>query len=170
MKGVIIMQNLVLIGMPGSGKSTIAREIARFRSVAFIDSDRVIEKGMGMKLSRILELYGDDGFRDVENRINASLRPRSAVIAPGGSVIYGREAMEHFRRIAKVVYLRVSPEVLLERLGDLHARGVTIREGQTFQDLYNERCPLYERWAHLIVDADGKSPFELTTEIIRRAY
>ncbi len=162
------MNNLVLIGMPGSGKTTISKELARRLSVACIDTDRVIEAEMGMPLSRILDVYGDDGFREIENRINASISPRRAVIAPGGSVIYGREAMEHYRRIARVIYLEIDCDALLQRLGDLHSRGVTIRPGQTFQDLYDERCPLYRQWADMVVETADRSPFEIVREILRR--
>lgn len=147
--------NITLIGMPGSGKSTIGRKLARLTGLSFVDVDDVIIRETGMTLKQIIERDGDDGFRAVENRINAGLQLENSVIAPGGSVIYGEEAMAHLRAIGKVVYLRVSESELLCRLGDLHERGVSIREGQTFHDLYTERCPLYERYAHFAIDTEA---------------
>ena len=157
--------NITLIGMPGSGKTTLGIFLARDLGMQFVDSDRVIEHQEGMKLAEIIERSGDDGFREVENRVNASLQVENAVIAPGGSVIYGAEAMAHLRETSTGVYLRLRYETVKQRLGDLHARGVTFQPGQTLLDLYHERCPLYERYAHLVVDCDGKKPRICVTEI-----
>lgn len=104
----------------------------------------------------------------LENEINASLERECTVIATGGSAIYGKEAMEHFRRIGRVVYLRLPYEELKERLGDLHERGVVLKEGFTLLDLYKERVPLYERYADIVIDCDKKSIREIVEEISRR--
>ena len=149
------MKNVILIGMPGCGKSTVGVVLAKAANMDFVDSDLVIQKEMGMKLSAIIDQYGDDGFRDIENRINASLAVENSVIATGGSVIYGEDAMRHLKEIGTVVYLKLSCQTIADRLGDLHARGVTIKPGWTLQDLYNERCPLYEKWADLTVDCEN---------------
>ena len=146
--------NITLIGMPGCGKSTVGVVLAKAANMDFIDSDLVIQKEMGMKLSAIIDQYGDDGFRDIENRINAGLTVENSVIATGGSVIYGEEAMRHLKEIGTVVYLKLSCEGITNRLGDLHARGVTIKPGWTLRDLYNERCPMYEKWADVTVDCE----------------
>lgn len=146
--------NLILIGMPGCGKSTVGVVLAKAANMDFVDSDLVIQREMGMKLSEIIERHGDDGFRDIENRVNASLDAVNSVIATGGSVVYGEEAMRHLKALGKVVYLKLSCAAITERLGDLHARGVTIRPGWTLRDLYDERCPLYERWADLVIDCE----------------
>ena len=150
------MRNIILIGMPGCGKSTVGVVLAKNLGMDFVDSDLVIQRETGRKLSQLLDEHGDVGFREIENRINAALDVHDSVIATGGSVIYGAEAMAHLREISTVVYLKVSCEELQRRLGDLHARGVTIRPGQTFQDLYEERCPLYEQYAHVTIDTAGK--------------
>ena len=147
--------NIVLIGMPGCGKSTVGVVLAKTLNMDFIDSDIVIQKHEGKKLSEIIEAVGDDGFREVENRVNAELDCHHSIIATGGSVIYGREAMEHLKQIGTVVYLQLSYQKVKERLGDLHARGVTIKPGWTLRDLYDERCPLYEQWADIIMPCDG---------------
>lgn len=146
--------NLILIGMPGCGKSTVGVVLAKAANMDFVDSDLVIQREMGMKLSEIIEHHGDDGFRAIENRINAALDVQNSVVATGGSVVYGEEAMHRLKALGKVVYLKLSCTAIAERLGDLHARGVTIRPGWTLRDLYNERCPLYERWADLTIDCE----------------
>ena len=160
--------NITLIGMPGSGKSTVGFALARATHMRFVDVDKVIIEQEGKPLSQIIDEVGDDGFRAVENRVNASLQLRNAVIAPGGSVIYGEEAMAHLREISKVVYLKTSCEELERRLGDLHARGVTIKPGMTFGDLYAERCPLYEKYAHVTVDTAGLKLPEVVKVIMNK--
>lgn len=149
------MQNLILIGMPGCGKSTVGVVLAKVLGMSFIDSDLVIQQHEGKRLSQILDEIGDDGFRALENSINASLQAENSVIATGGSVVYGEEAMAHLRSIGTVIYLQLTYERVEDRLGDLHARGVTIKPGWTLRDLYNERTPLYERYAHLTIPCDG---------------
>ena len=162
------LDNLILIGMPGCGKSTLGVVLAKALNMEFVDSDIVIQRSRGKKLSQILEEVGDDGFRQVENEVNASLDVHRCVIATGGSVIYGQEAMEHLKAIGTVIYLHLSYPAIEERLGDLHARGVTIRPGQTLHDLYDERCPLYEQWADLVMDCDGLRLREIVQRLRER--
>ena len=159
------MRNIILIGMPGCGKSTVGVVLAKAANMDFIDSDLVIQREMGMKLSQLIDQHGDDGFRAIENRINASLDLENCVIATGGSVIYGEDAMHHLKEIGKVIYLKLSCEAIEDRLGDLHARGVTIQPGWTLQDLYNERIPLYEKWADITVDCEHLPLREVVTYI-----
>ncbi len=146
--------NLVLIGMPGCGKSTVGVVLAKALGMDFIDSDLVIQSKMKARLSVLIDRYGDEGFRDIENRINAELEADNSIIATGGSVVYGENAMRHLKEIGTVIYLKLSCPAIEERLGDLHARGVTIKPGWTLQDLYNERVPLYEKWADVTVDCE----------------
>lgn len=162
------MKNIVLIGMPGAGKSTVGVVLAKNAGLRFVDSDLVIQEQTGMLLHEIISKEGDDGFRQVENRINASLQVKHSVIATGGSVIYGREAMRHLKEIGTVVYLKLSYEAIADRLGDLKERGVTLREGQTLLQLYDERVPLYERYADVTVDCENKSIREVVAEIVAR--
>ena len=149
--------NITLIGMPGSGKSTVGAKLAADTGMHFVDVDKVIIKKTGMLLSEIIARDGNDGFRQIENRINAELECENTVLAPGGSVIYGPEAMAHLREISTVVYLKIDCLALQQRLGDLTARGVSMRPGQTFADLYNERCPLYEKYAHVVIDTNKRT-------------
>ena len=125
----------------------------------------MIQAETGKRLFEIIEEEGIDGFLAVENQINAKLQTHHAVIATGGSVIYGEEAMEHLKSIGKVVYLKVSYESLRKRLGDLLKRGVAIRNGSTLLDLYNERVPMYERYADITVDAQDKGIREVMEAI-----
>ena len=162
------MKNIVLIGMPGAGKSTVGVVLAKHEGFGFLDSDLVIQEKTGLLLHEIISREGDEGLRQVENRVNASLRVRHTVIATGGSVIYGREAMQHLRRIGTVVYLKLSCPSIAERLGDLKERGVTLKEGQTLQQLYDERVPLYERYADITIDCEEKSIREIVAEISAR--
>lgn len=162
------MKNIVLIGMPGAGKSTVGVVLAKHEGFGFLDSDLVIQEKTGLLLHEIISREGDEGFRQVENRVNASLQVRHTVIATGGSVIYGREAMQHLRRIGTVVYLKLSCPSIAERLGDLKERGVTLKEGQTLQQLYDERVPLYERYADITIDCEEKSIREIVAEISAR--
>ena len=159
------MNNLVLIGMPGCGKSTVGVVLAKNLAMDFIDSDLVIQRSQGKRLSDIIDQVGDDGFREIENRVNSGIQAERSVIATGGSVVYGEEAMAHLKAIGRVIYLRLSYEQIEERLGNLHARGVSIKPGQTLRDLYEERCPLYERWADMVVDCGGKRLREVVLEI-----
>jgi len=147
--------NIVLIGMPGCGKSTVGVVLAKALGMDFIDSDLLIQRSQGKRLSQIIDEVGDEGFRQVENNVNAGIHVDNAVIATGGSVVYGKEAMAHLRSIGQVVYLQLSYDNVQDRLGDLHARGVSMKPGQTLCDLYNERCPLYEQYAHITLPCDG---------------
>lgn len=150
------MNNVILIGMPGAGKSTLGVVLAKVLGYEFLDSDLLIQKQEKKRLSRIIEEKGTDGFMAVENRVNASIETEHTVIATGGSVVYCDEAMEHLRSIGKVVYLKLSLKAVSRRLGNLKGRGVLLKDGQTLQDLYEERTPLYEKYADIVVDEEGK--------------
>ncbi len=149
-------KNITLIGMPGVGKSTIGVVLAKVLGYQFLDSDLLIQKQEGRKLHQIISQEGNEGFRIIENRVNASIQAEETVIATGGSVIYCPEAMEHLKSIGTVVYLKLSLEPLSKRLGNLKGRGVLLKEGQTLEDLYRERTPLYEKYADLVIDEEGK--------------
>lgn len=149
-------KNIVLIGMPGVGKSTSGVILAKVMNYDFLDSDLVIQHQTGKLLKDIIREEGIDGFNAVENRINAGIDVENTVIATGGSVIFGPDAMAHFKEIGVVVYLRISYDLLDKRLGDLDERGVVHKEGQTLRDIYNERTALYEKYADVMVNLDGK--------------
>lgn len=150
------VSNLVLIGMPASGKSTVGVLAAKTLGLGFIDGDLMIQAHEKCLLSQLIERVGIDGFIAIENEINASVCAERCVISPGGSVIYGEEAMAHLREIGYVVYLRLSYEEIARRLGDIILdRGVIIRRGKSLADLYDERVPLYEKYADCVLDCDG---------------
>jgi shikimate kinase len=149
------LNNITLIGMPASGKSTVGVLLAKRLGYSFVDVDIVIQEQEGRLLKDIIAKEGQDGFLAVENRINAGLNVRHSVIAPGGSVIYGKEAMEHLKEISTVVYLKLSYESVEERLGNLVDRGVVLKDGMTLRDLYEERVPYYEKYADITIDENG---------------
>jgi len=147
--------NIVLIGMPGVGKSTVGVILAKVLGYQFVDSDLVIQKEEGKLLKDIIAEVGTEGFIEVENRINASLQVENSIIATGGSVVYGEDAMEHLKEIGTVVYLSLSYEEINRRLSDIKGRGVVLKDGQTLKDLYEERTILYEKYADVRVDETG---------------
>ena len=150
------MNNITLIGMPGAGKSTLGVVLAKVLGYQFLDADLLIQKQEKRRLHQIISEEGIEGFKAIENRVNASIEAENTVIATGGSVVYCEEAMEHLKKIGKVVYLKLSLEALSRRLGNLKGRGVVLKEGQTLKSLYEERIPLYEKYADLVVDEEGK--------------
>lgn len=149
--------NYTLIGMPGAGKSTIGVLLAKALGYEFIDTDLVIQQREGKLLKEIIAQEGNDGFKKIEEEVNASIEASQSVIAPGGSAIYSEKAMEHFKKIGMVIYLKLSFESVKHRLGNLKARGVVLEKGQTLYDLYCERVPIYEKYADITVDLDDLS-------------
>lgn len=157
--------NIILIGMPGAGKSTVGVVLAKKLGYAFVDSDLVIQSREGKLLHEIIEEQGIEGFWAVEEEANASIDVHRTVIATGGSVIYGRRAMEHLKQIGVVVYLKLSCAAIADRLGDLSERGVTLKEGQGLAELYAERVPMYEQYADVTMDCEELSIREIVEKI-----
>lgn len=158
--------NIVLIGMPGVGKSTVGVILAKILGYQFIDTDLLIQKQEGKLLRETIAEKGLEGFLEVENQVNSQLTAENSVIATGGSVVYGREAMEHLREIGTVVYLKLDYRKLKYRLGNIRNRGVVIKEGQRLSDLYNERVPLYEKYADVVIDENGCNIEKTVNKII----
>lgn len=158
-------KNIVLIGMPGAGKSTVGVVLAKVVGHKFVDSDLVIQETYGKLLHELITEHGLNGFLEIENQVNAGLDMTKSIIATGGSVIYGKEAMEHLKEIGLVVYLKLSLESIADRLGDLQQRGVALKEGWGLKELYEERVPLYEKYADLTIDCEEKSIRQITEEI-----
>ena len=158
---------LTLIGMPASGKSSVGVVLAKKTGRRFIDGDLLIQEQSGKLLKDLIAERGDDGFRALEDETLAALETENAVIAPGGSVIYGEKAMARLKALGKVIYLKLSYPAIQRRLGDLTARGVSIKEGQTLRDLYRERTVLYEKYADLVIDENGLSTRKVVEAIAR---
>ena len=146
--------NIVLIGMPGVGKSSAGIVLAKKLGYEFVDSDIVIQKEQGMLLKDIIAREGHDGFLRIEDSINSEIDVHRTVIATGGSAVYGGRAMKHFEEIGTIVYMRASYDTISSRLSDLNDREVAINPGQTLLDLYNERTVLYEKYSEVTVDID----------------
>lgn len=160
--------NIVLIGMPGVGKSSLGVVLAKIYGYEFIDSDLVIQKQEKMLLKEIIEAKGQEGFLEIENHVNAALDVHKAVIATGGSVVYGREAMEHLKAIGTVIYLKAGYETINARVSNLVGRGVAMKCGQTLKDLYDERIPLYEKYADITIEMDGLTVEESVSAIVTK--
>ena len=161
------MKNIVLIGMPGAGKSTVGVVLAKRLGMSFMDSELAIPEPEGRTLHETLDQQGTAGFLVIEDKVNAAINPKNTVIATGGSVVYGNNAMEHLSEIGTVCYLKLSYESIRDRLGDLAQRGVVLKDGQTLMDLYHERTPLYEKYAKLVIDCENKNIREVVGEIAR---
>ncbi len=147
--------NLVLIGMPASGKSTVGVILAKVIGYDFIDTDILIQRAEKKRLPEIIKAVGVDGFLEVEERVCSSVEADRCVIATGGSVVYSEKAMRHLKKIGHVMYLKANYETIRRRLGNIRQRGVALREGQTLRDLYEERVVLYEKYADTVVEEEG---------------
>lgn len=158
--------NLILIGMPASGKSTVGVVLAKVLGYDFIDTDILIQRAEKKRLSQIIKDVGVDGFLEIENRVNASVQADHSVIATGGSAVYGEEAMRHFRRIGHIMYLKADYDTICGRLRNIQQRGVALREGQTLRDLYEERTRLYEKYADTVIEEHGDAE-DVVVDILR---
>ena len=160
------MNNIIFIGMPASGKSTIGVVAAKRLGYEFIDTDLVIQKQEKRLLKDIIAEEGTEGFLAIEDRVNAGIEAEHAVISPGGSVVYCEHAMNHYKEIGTVVYLQVSYRTIRRRIGNPKKRGVVLREGQTLRDLYEERRVLFEKYADLTICEDGLTLGETIDKVV----
>lgn len=162
------MDNIIFIGMPGSGKSTVGVVVAKALGYAFLDVDLLIQQREGELLQQLLDRKGVEAFLDLEGEAIRSVDCRRTVIAPGGSCVCRHEAMEHLRTLGTVVYIQLSQEAVVSRIHNLATRGIALQPGQTLADVYNYRTPLYEKYAHITVPADGQTLVE-TVEAVKQA-
>ena len=147
------MSNITLIGMPGSGKSTVGVLLAKALGRGFLDTDLVIQQQENALLQDILDRRGVTYFLDAEERAVRSVRCDHYVIAPGGSVACREGAINHLQSMGPVIYLRVPLDELKSRIHNLDSRGIALEPGQTLEDILTLRAPLYEQYADGVVDA-----------------
>ncbi len=162
------MDNLILIGMPGSGKSTVGVVLAKALGLRFLDVDLLIQEREGGLLQELIDQRGVETFLDLERDAILSLNCRGTVVAPGGSCVCREESIAHMRRLGTVVYLQLPLEDVAGRIHNLASRGIALAPGQTLADVYRIRVPLYERCAHITVPAGGQSLAE-TVEAVKQA-
>ena len=160
-------QNLILIGMPGAGKSTIGVLLAKQRGTAFLDTDILIQTGEGYYLQDLISRHGISGFREIEETYLLGVPTDCGVVATGGSAVYSAKAMAHLKSLGPVVYLQIELEPLKARLGNLAERGVLRMPGQTIDMLYEERRPLYEKYADIVVSTAGMTPDQMVALVLR---
>lgn len=160
------MENIILIGMPAAGKSTLGVLLAKERGMDFVDSDLVIQRRQGRKLYEIMRDEGINRFLEIEEEVLCSLSFTHTVLATGGSAVYSERAMAHLCRNGRCVYLRVSLEELRRRLGNIRRRGVVLREGESLEELYVERIALYERYADLVLDMGNDGIEETVSRLL----
>lgn len=160
------VKNIVLIGMPGAGKSTVGVLLAKSMLMSFCDTDLLIQNETGESLSDTIKKQGIDAFIRLEDEIIFKNDFKNSVIATGGSAVYGERAMNKLKENGKIVYLKVSPEELNRRVNNIHTRGIAMKEGTTLAQLYEQRAPLYERYADVTIECDGKTPEECVDLII----
>lgn len=161
------MGNIILIGMPASGKSTVGRRLAKKLNMDFVDTDNLIEEYERMRLQDIIDNKGNQYFWEVEEKILCSLDCCDTVIATGGSAVLFPKAIEHMKKMGAIIYLEQSLTLLKKRLYNLDSRGVTLDEGESIESLYNYRVPLYKRYSDTTVDVANKSVEDVASEIIK---
>ena len=149
------MDNIVFIGMPAVGKSTVGVIVAKRLGYHFVDTDILIQEEEKMLLKDIIAERGIEGFLEVEDRVNAELDVHHAVVSPGGSVVYCENAMRHYKEIGTIVYLQASYDTINRRIQNAKNRGGVLRDGQTLKDLYDERVQLFEKYADITICEDG---------------
>lgn len=161
------MENIILIGMPGSGKSTVGVLLAKALGFDFIDTDLALQQREGTLLQNIINERGTDVFLDLEQAAICSVQCKNAIVSPGGSCVCREQSMAHLKKLGRIVYLRLPLEEVETRLNNISTRGIAMEPGQTMKDLYDYRTPLYEQWADVTVDCAGQSLEETVSAVLR---
>jgi shikimate kinase len=159
------MKNIILIGMPSAGKSTVGVILAKTLGMNFIDTDITIQEKSKRLLQEIIDTDGPDAFKTIEEETILSLHSHHTVIATGGSAVFSKRAMEHLTQYGVVVYLKISFDEMEKRLRNITTRGIVLSRGETLYEMYNERVPLYEKYAGITIDCE-KEDFEMIVKKI----
>ncbi len=159
------MKNIVLIGMPGAGKSTVGVLLAKNLLMDFTDTDLIIQKKTKKALCDIINEKGTEYFIHLEEKIILGEDFTNSVVATGGSAVYGEEAMKKLKENSTVIYLEVALMELIKRLGDITTRGIAMDKNKGIPELFSERTPLYEKYADITLDCTGLSPEECVRKI-----
>jgi shikimate kinase len=157
-----------LVGMPASGKSCMGKAIASKLKMRLLDGDRLIESVTGRKLQEIIDEDGLDAFKKIEEETLLSIEDDNIILAPGGSAVYYDSVMQKCKKRGKIIYIYVSLPLIKERLGDYSKRGVVLKPGQTIDDLYKERTKLYEKYADITINCNGKAYPKYRAELIKK--
>lgn len=162
------MKNIVLVGMPACGKSTIGVVLAKTMNKGFVDTDILIQQKEQKTLQEIINENGNEYFHQVEEEVLLNFDGKDYVVATGGSAIYFERAIEKFKQDGQIVYIKVSLDTILTRLNNIKTRGVTLKKGQTLSDLYEQRTPLYEKHADIIIEAENLTIEEIVEKITEK--
>lgn len=160
------MPNIILIGLPGAGKSTLGVILAKSLRKRFVDTDLLIQEETGRHLQEILDTDGTDAFIAIEEATILAARFRNTVVATGGSVIFSAKAMEHLRRNGIILYLKISCDEMMQRLDNITTRGIVLHPGESLAGMYAERVPLYEKYADITVECSDRHFEECVREVI----
>ena len=158
---------ITIIGMPGCGKSCMGRAIAGKLKMKLVDSDKLIEKEYGKKLQELIDELGTDEFRKIEEEALLSIEGDNLIVSTGGSAVYSDAGMRHLKELGKVFYLFCSADTIVQRVGDFSKRGIVLNPGQTIKDLFNERAPLYKKYADVTILCDGNAYPQYQSAVIR---
>lgn len=160
-------ENIILIGMPGSGKSTCGVLAAKALLKNFFDTDLLFQ---GLEEKRLQDIIDDDGieyFLSAEERAILSLDINATVVATGGSVVYSDKSMEHLKKSGKVIYLHLSYDTMVDRIKNITTRGVVVKDGDSLEDMYNERLPMYQKWADVVINCDNNTVEQTVEKIVK---
>lgn len=161
------MENIILIGMPACGKSTIGVVLAKTMGMRFLDTDLLIQEREGALLQDLINGKGNDYFKKVEEYVLRSINAENTIISTGGSAVYYPKAIEHFKKNGKIVYIKVSYDTIEKRLNNITTRGITMAPGETLKDLYDKRIPLYEASADFVIETDSLTVEEAIEKIVK---